>query len=131
MIESAKKFFELRNSEDPDQYLRAANEEAKVSIWEDVIATYPEMREWVAHNKTIPESIIRKLSSDPDSKVRYIIASRRKTPDDVKEMLSKDEDESVRMAIANNKKTSKKILEGMLNDDWKNIVDIVQRRLIS
>lgn len=129
MIESAEEFVKLRTSEDPQEYHRAANEEAELSVWEDVITNYPNMREWVAHNKTIPDSIIRKLSSDLNSKVRYMLASKRKTPGDVKEALSKDEDESVRMAIANNKKTSKKILEGMMCDEWENIVEVVQRRL--
>ena len=129
MIRSAKEFIELRMSDDPEQYLRAANEEAEATVWEVVITNHSDMREWVAHNKTIPDSIIRKLASDGDSKVRHIIASKRKTPDEVKKILSKDEDESVRMAIANNKKTPREILEGMIDDDWENIVEVVRRKL--
>lgn len=129
MIKSPKEFIFLRKSENTEEYTRAANEEAQTHVWEELIRDYPDMRTWVAHNKTIPEVIIRKLAFDKDPHVRLTIAMKRKTPSDIKKALSQDECESVRRAIAMNKKTSQEILEEMLNDSAQDIVTEVKERL--
>ncbi len=53
MIESPEEFVRLRTSKDPDQYRRAAHETAPPEVWLAIIEKFPEMRQWVAHNKTI------------------------------------------------------------------------------
>ena len=53
-ITSAEEFVRLRTSEDPDEYLVSDNGAASDEVWLDVIARYPEMKEWVVHNKTVP-----------------------------------------------------------------------------
>lgn len=131
MIKSANEFIKLRLSSNPDDYFRAANEEAEHETWIDLINNHEDMREWVAHNKKIPLEIILILAKDDNSTVRHHIASKRKIPDDVKEILANDEDESIRMAIARNKSTPRFILETLAYDDWEEIVKVVEQRLMN
>ena len=88
VIESAEEFVRLRSSEDPAEYNRAAHDSASVSTWLDVIERYPEMREWVAHNKTVPLEILEQLRNDPDERVRWMVLKKRSWarahPDDTK-----------------------------------------------
>ena len=58
MINSAEEFILLRNSETRDEYIRAASEDASDLVWIDIISRFPEMREWVAYNKTVPLNIL-------------------------------------------------------------------------
>jgi hypothetical protein len=73
MIESADEFRRLRESEIPDEYRRAAHDEAPVEVWLEVIRRWPDMRFWVAQNKTVPVSILEILVNDPDEKVRDMV----------------------------------------------------------
>lgn len=77
MIESADEFVRLRQSSVPEEYRRAASEEASVETWMDVIERYPEMRSWVAHNKTLPLQILEILRHDSDEQVQWVVRSRR------------------------------------------------------
>lgn len=104
MIESAEEFVRLRCSDDPDLYLRATHESAPEHVWREVIEKYPKMRCWVAHNKTVPHSILEVLANDPDPKVRYFVAMKRKISPLLCKRLATDPDESVRLAIARNEK---------------------------
>lgn len=129
MINSAEEFVRLRTSQDMEEYHRAAWEEAPVSVWLEVIENYPDMREWVAHNKSIPHEIIEILSNDEDDKVRYVIASKRKIKTHIFEKLSRDQNESVRMSIACNPKVPKQILKSLLDDPWDEIAKRAKSRL--
>ena len=51
MIESVEEFLQLRLSQNPYEYHRAAQEETPLQIWLEAIAKPPEMKTWVAHNK--------------------------------------------------------------------------------
>ena len=62
MINSAEKFRALRTSENRNDYSRAANEPAPDGVWTDVIEKFPDMRVWVAQNKTISIDILRVLA---------------------------------------------------------------------
>lgn len=77
MIESAEEFVRLRQSSDPEEYRRAAWEEASVETWLDVVERYPEMRSWVAHNKTVPLQILEMLRHDPDEQVQWTVREKR------------------------------------------------------
>ena len=129
MIVSAEEFVRLRLSDEHHEYARAANDNASESVWLEVIQEYPEMRKWVAHNKTIPISILQILANDVDSAVRSMVARKRKLPADIIERLAQDSDASVRFAIACNKSTPRYVLEMLLNDDWENIVERAGKRL--
>lgn len=90
MIESAEEFVRLRSSEVPEEYRRAAHDQADESTWRDLIERFPEMRFWVAQNKTVPLSILEVLRHDPDERVRSMVRSkgswRRAHPEDSKRM---------------------------------------------
>jgi hypothetical protein len=88
VIDSAEEFVRLRTSEDPAEYNRAARDSASISTWLDVIDRYPQMRQWVAHNNTIPLEILEQLRNDPDEHVRWMVLQKRSWarahPDDTK-----------------------------------------------
>lgn len=121
MIASAEEFVRLRLSDEPEEYGRSASDNANESVWMDVINNYPDMRSWVAHNKTVPLSILRILSTDSDSDVRIAVASKRKLDESLFETLALDIDESVRQSIAYNKKTPLKVLK-LLSEDKEELV---------
>lgn len=102
-IESAEEFRRLRTSEDPDEYRRAAHEEATEATWLQVIDLYPEMREWVALNKTVPLGVLDRLSLDGDERVRSTVASKRKLTPALVARLARDGQAGVRGAIACNR----------------------------
>ncbi|MGH3738668.1 MAG: hypothetical protein ACRDT6_24145 [Micromonosporaceae bacterium] len=77
MIDSAEEFVRLRTSEYPAEYNRAAQDEAAESTWRDVIERFPDMRFWVAQNKTVPLSVLEMLRHDPDERVRDMVTSKR------------------------------------------------------
>lgn len=76
VIESAEEFVRLRTSEDPDEYERAAYDGASEDTWRDVVARFPDMRFWVAQNKTVPLSILELLRHDPDERVRSMVRAK-------------------------------------------------------
>ena len=117
MIESAEEFVYLRNSEVIEEYERAANEEASLDTWQEVILRYPEMKKWVAHNKTVPLEILSILATDSDRDVRWVVATKRKLSKELQLQLAKDCDEGVRNRIAYNAKAYKEPLELLANDN--------------
>lgn len=129
MITSAREFIKLRYSEDPKEYLRAANEPADEAVWWELIQQHPDTAKWVAHNKTIPEQIIRYLAKHHDANVRHVIASKRKTPKEVLMMLAQDGDDSVRLAVAMNVKTPTDVLEVLSHDSWTRVSSAAKDRL--
>jgi len=99
MIKSAEEFIKLRTSEIQEEYDRSANEAADISTWTEVIEKYPDYKEWVIHNKTVPIEILERLTLDNDPKVRSAVARKRKINDKIFLMLSEDKDENVRYAL--------------------------------
>lgn len=95
MIRSAEEFVLLRTSADSSMYQRAATEQASVDTWTDVVIRFPEMRTWVAHNKTILLEILKLLAQDTDRLVRASVAEKRKLDGELFELLSRDPDEFV------------------------------------
>ena len=104
MIETPEAFVRLRTSQDPAEYGRAAHDEAPIEVWMAVIAGWPDMREWVAHNKTVPLEVLRVLAADPGCRVRRAVAVKRKLDRDLFERLAGDPDEGVLHALAHNAK---------------------------
>jgi hypothetical protein len=129
MITSAEEFVTLRTSTDSADYTRAQYESAPMDVWQEVIAHYPEMRFWVAHNKTVPADILAVLADDADPRVRYLVAAKRKAPAEVLTKLATDPDDSVRMAVAQNASTSHSVLKILIRDSWQPVVEEATRRL--
>jgi hypothetical protein len=87
-IDSVAEFIGLRSSEDPDEYRRAAQAEAPTTVWQELVANYPEMRQWVAHNKTVPVAILELLYTDASPVVRRTVAGKRKLPERLQQALA-------------------------------------------
>lgn len=116
MITSAEEFIMLRQSERPEEYMRASCDEASVDVWLDLVVRFPEMRSWVAQNKTIPLDVLAILASDPDPDIRASVAMKNKLSGSLFATLASDTNESVRERIAYNKKTPIAVLHQLAND---------------
>jgi hypothetical protein len=129
MITSAEEFVALRLSKDPTMYNKAAHDSTTEEVWLDVIANYPDMKKWVAHNKTVPLSILRILADDPDPDVRVTVAMKRKCDAPLFEKLASDLNMSVRLAVAYNAKTPKEILLRLTQDSYERVAEVATDRL--
>ena len=129
MIESAEQFRALRESEIAEEYRRAAHDEARIEVWLDVIARMPEMRFWVAQNKTVPALVLEHLADDADWRVRSMVASKRKIPETLQLKLAADNDAAVRSALAHNAKVTPNVLL-ILADDHDELVRDAAKRSI-
>ncbi len=129
MIESAEEFKRLRESEVPEEYHRAAHEEADIQVWNEVLEKYPDLAFWVAQNKSVPLEILEELAKHPDSTVRDMVARKRKIPESLMITLATDEDESVRHALANNGKVTEKVLDILVKDSWQPVRERAAEKL--
>jgi hypothetical protein len=129
MIDSAEEFVCLRNSWDRALYERAAHDEAPLRVWREVVERYPEMRVWVAYNKTVPLEVLKDLARDPDSRVRDMVAMKNKLTADILETLAVDPNDAVRMRVARHKHTTREILEQLRNDSWDEVRVVAAARL--
>jgi hypothetical protein len=120
MIKSVDEFLRLRTSEIKEDYDRAANDEADISTWIEVIEKHPDYKQWVVHNKTVPIKILEMLTVDDDPAVRGAVAKKRKINDKIFMALSKDRDENVRYALmCNTKLTSEQLKQITIGDsEW-------------
>src|SRR5258708_1534163 len=117
MIMTAQEFVELRTSGRQEDYLRAATNSAAPGVWVDVIREFPEMKVWVARNKTVPLEVLRLLASDSDAPVRLAVAMKSKLPHDLMVQLGRDTEASVRQRVACNKNAGVEILEELAKDE--------------
>jgi hypothetical protein len=129
MIVSAEEFVRLRSSENHEDYHRAATEEAPADVWIAVITRFPDMRRWVAHNKTVSLDVLRLLAADPDVEVRGGVAMKRKLDRALFEQLSRDGSAPVRAAIARNAKTPPDILARLSTDAIEFVRDAAAERI--
>lgn len=128
-IRSAAEFISLRDSDDPELYARAAEDDAPIDVWRDLIAHYPGYRKWVAHNKTVPVDILRALATDEDQEVRFFVSMKRKLTPDILELLSRDVDSGIRLQVAQHRKTSEETLRQLAGDPWERVRDAARSRL--
>jgi hypothetical protein len=129
MIQSAEEFVRLRKSDKEHEYRRAAQEEAPVAVWMDVISQYPDMRRWVAQNKAVPTEVLALLAIDPDKQVRLMVAMKRKLTPEILEVLAADDDESVRLRVACHRRVPRTVLERLIDDPWARIREVAEQRL--
>jgi hypothetical protein len=99
MIKSADEFIRLRTSEIKEEYDHSEHDNADITTWTEVIDKYPDYKEWVIHNKTVPIEILERLTLDNDPKIRSAVARKRKINDKIFLTLSVDKDENVRYAL--------------------------------
>ena len=121
MIQSAEEFVRLRRSANSDLYQRAACDHAPEHVWLETIEKYPEMKRWVAHNKTVPHRILCVLADDGDPGVRAAVAMKRKAGPELLARLAQDTDVWVRQRVAFNAKTPLHILEKLAEDPEESV----------
>jgi hypothetical protein len=129
MINSAKEFVDLRTSERPEEYLRAARDSSPLEVWFDILRKYPGMKVWVAQNKTVPMQVLQQLAVDADPQVRSAIATKNKLSKDLMLSLAKDSDSSVRERIAYNKNASDDVLLLLLQDTVVSVSEAAAQKL--
>lgn len=128
MIDSAEEFVRLRTSDLPAEYEQAAYDSAPLDVWRDVVRRYPEMRTWVAVNKTVPVEILSILARDDAVDVRFMVATKRKLTPELFDLLSRDSDETVRVRIVYNRKTPIEILNRLADDASELVRDAISSR---
>ena len=129
MINSADEFVRLRTSEDPEEYGRAAHDEATIEVWGDVIRRFPHMKQWVIHNKQVQLEVLELMARDPSAFIRSCVADKRKLGAQLFDALSRDEDEGVRARIAFNQKVPVEILQRLTMDESELVRDAAAARL--
>jgi hypothetical protein len=129
MIKSAAEFHKLRCSEHRDDYERASWDKAPLGVWLAIIDEHPEMRFWVAHNKTVPMEILAILARDADSSVRHMVASKNKLSKDLQKQLASDPEFSVRRAVVQNRKVTMAALHILSNDENEAIRKIARVKM--
>jgi hypothetical protein len=128
-IISADEFARLRTSEDPVEYGRAAREDAPIEVWLEVIARYPDLRKWVAHNKRVPIEILEQLSRDGGPRVRFTVASKRKATESILARVAEDADESVRLEVVRHRNTPPALMRRLADDEWEAVRELARSRL--
>ena len=119
MIESVDEFIRLRTSELQEEYQRAAREPAPLAVWHALVDDHPDMRFWVAQNKTVPLDVLARLARDEDARVRAMVAMKRKLPQDLQRLLAVDPDASVRNSLVRNAKVDPDVLATLAaGTDW-------------
>jgi hypothetical protein len=129
MIESAEEFAKLRRSDSHAEQARASEEEASLDVWLEVVEKFPELREWVAQNKTVPIEVLEKLAQDASVQVRCVVASRRKLTPELRSQLAKDTDSSVRERVAYNAKCEIDILRSLAADSESFVREAATKKL--
>ena len=88
-----------------------------------------EVREYLAHNKNLPEDLVIKLASDEAPVVREAIAEHPNLPRDLLLKFSDDFLPLIRLSVLYNPNVTKDIVEKALTDgDWR--VEQMARSLI-
>ena len=128
-IESVAEFVWLRLSRDPSDQHRAEEDCAPDEVWEEVIANRPDMKRWVAFNRTVPFEILRRLARDEDPDVRWAVAGRRNLDRELFALLADDPDPGVRRRVAWNAKVPYDLLLQLARDQNDSIAVSAQLRL--
>lgn len=128
-IQSADEFVALRTSPDPERQRLAATLPASEAVWLAVIDARPDMRLWVAQNKTVPLAVLRRLAADADADVRRMVAMKRKCDAELFGRLAADPDPGVRLAVALNPKAPEPVLGRLRDDPWERVREVVAGRL--
>lgn len=129
MIRTAAEFVSLRESHDPNDYRRAAHDDAPLDVWLEVIASFPHMKKWVVLNKTVPVVVIEALARDEDPTIRSVVAMKRKAPADVLRELSSDAEAGVRATVASNPNTPLDVLRNLTADREAFVAELARERL--
>ncbi len=135
MIRSAAELKRLCQSEIPEEYHRATEDQISDRVCLEVIKKFPEIRDWLPDNPTISLNILYILADDKNKSVRWRVAQSEKLDYHLFDKLSRDIHDGVRHRIACNPKVPLDILERLTHDEWdvlaEDAKEILQKRLQS
>ncbi len=129
VIETTDEFIRLVTSVDAVDRRKAAWEQAPLSVWKELIIGHPEMRFWVAHNRTVPSEILRILALDTDWRVRHRVATKNACSGDILALLANDEHEAVASAVSGHPNTPTAALQVLARHPWSQVKDKAVRQL--
>jgi len=129
MIESADEFARVCTSDDPAERERAAWEAAGEGVWLEVIRRFPELRYWVAHNRTVDGEVLGRLADDADPQVRARVAMCRRLSPALQRRLAVDDDPGVRERLAWNARATCSTLAALAGDDFGAVAERARERL--
>lgn len=120
MIESVDDYVELVRAGREGLVERYRWVEAEESVWMQILDALPDEWSEVSLNKTLPDSVLRRLVREGDERVRKIVAMKHKCLQDLLILLSEDPCSSVQFSVLNNKNVSRSTLLRMCDsdDDW-------------
>lgn len=129
MIGSVDEFICLVRSGDPKERRRAAWEDAPLSVWVTLAKDCPDMRFWVANNRTVPDEVLRILACGDEWRVRHRIAIKNACPGDILELLSSDDHDSVASSVAGHPNTPSSALRRLASHPWGQVAEKAIRQL--
>ena len=97
-ITTADEFIRLRTSDNRLDNERSEWAAMPSPVWQELLSEHPEMKFWLAHNRTTPPEILAELARDADWRVRHRVAQKNACPPELRELLSHDEHDAVRSA---------------------------------
>ena len=130
MIDNIREFVKICNSDTPEDRKRIKTDIISEDVLFDALKHFPELTLFVIQSNSVTLKILETLSKNPDSDIRWWVATKRKLSPELIEILSTDEDESVRQRIAHNAKTSKSILTILAQDNSTIVAKVAQDRLL-
>ena len=129
MIESSAEFLRLVESSEPADRKRAAWEPAPDAVWHEVLERHPGLHFAVAHNRTVPESVLVLLLDAEDWRVRDRIAAKNACSPLLLEMLSHDRHDAVAATVAAHPHTPEPVLRRLAEHSWAKVRDRARARL--
>lgn len=130
MVNSVEEFLNILDSDEELGTNESRLCHAPDNVWRQIIIEHPELKRWVAWNKTISYTILEILSEDNDPEIRWWIASKTKISIGLLERFSKDSNSSIRERIVFNSFTPVHILKELSLDTDADIAENARRRLI-
>lgn len=129
MITTSAEFLELLEDDSPEASKRVRHDEAPAAVWLEVLQTAPEHADAVILNKTLPDSVLRRLAGNDDARIRFGVVQKRRLGSDLLARLAADSDDGIRLAVAGHRNTSVETLEALTADPWERVREVAARRL--
>lgn len=100
------------------------------TVWRDVIAKHPELKEWIVGHESLPAHVLAELSSDADPRVRASVAVQAHCPPEVLATLARDAEPGVRAAVAFHPQLSADLRDLLAQDPNEWVQSTLGRRQI-
>lgn len=124
MIDNANEWIRLRSSDDSDDNYRAATETVPLAVWMQIHSKAPDLRAFIAYNRTSPPEMLAILARDENWLVRHAVAERQDAPTSALRELADDVDERVRVLVAGHPSTQRDVLQYLSRVDSADAVRV-------